>query len=128
MPIKLTDLVAGKRSIVIDFGGDDQLHITYDPAQITAENEREEAQLRMRGLRINAIALSLSRMIVEWDLVDDKSKPLPIEMETLEKLGYDVVSFIMRSINEDFHPNVLTAGRSGGTSSANGKAPAQVAD
>lgn len=127
MPIKLTDLVAGKRSIAIEFEAG-VLNITYDPSVITADNEREEIAMRMRGLVINSLAQSLERMIVEWDLVDDKGKPIPIKLESLTALGYDVLNYIMRSINEDFRPNVLTAGRSGGTSSANGKVPAEVAD
>lgn len=127
MPIRITDLVAGKRTIAIEFEAG-TLNVTYDPSAITADNEREEAMMRLRGMPINGIAQSLVKVIVEWDLQDDKGKPVPIDLEALTPLGYDVLAYLMRSINEDFRPNVLTAGRSGGSDSANSKVPLEVAD
>ncbi len=126
MPIRLQDLVAGKRTIPVEFEAG-TLNITYDPAVITADNEREELQLRLRGMVINALALSLSRTIVAWDLTDDSGKPIEVKLETLTALGYDVLNYLMTEINKDFRPNVLTAGRSGGSASdRNGKV--EVAD
>lgn len=129
LPIKLTDLVAGKRSIAIEFDSG-VLNLTYDPSQFTPENERVEAVMNMRAMPMNAIAQTLAKLIVEWDLQDDKGKPVKHDAETLSSnvLGENVLRFIREEIEKDYRPNVMTAGRSGGSGSANGKAPVQVAD
>lgn len=106
MPIRITDLAVGKRTFDIPFG-ESSLKLTYDPNQITVEQEAMAIELQSQGRRVQALANSLASLIVEWDLTDEKGKTLPVSKEAIQGLGWPVMLYLNRQIIEDFYPDPL---------------------
>ena len=105
MPISITALTR-PRTITIPVGSEgDTLTITYNPAAFGPEMERREAELMDQGRRLEAMAQSLAAFIEDWDVVDEKGKPLKPTAENIGRLGLSVMAFIRDAIFEDLLPN-----------------------
>lgn len=104
MPISISALRVDRRTITIEFNEKESLKLTYDPNKINVEREKEESDLRSQGLNIAALATGLSGIILEWDLLDEHGKPLPVTLETLKSLPYSALLRMNREINKDFFP------------------------
>lgn len=106
MPISIADLVVGKRKLSVTFP-EGTLNITYDPNKINVKSESEMIELRAEGRTLGSLAAQLANVIVEWDVVDDKGKPIAPTAEAIQSLGYSVMVFLNRKIAEDFYPDPL---------------------
>ncbi len=111
MGVRISSLVANKRTITISVG-DNALNITYRPGGITPETED-----RLRGYADEqrggaALVALLADCLVEWDLLDDKGKPLPVNVETLRRLPVVFLGRIATAMTEDMRPNSTSGGNS----------------
>lgn len=113
MPISVAALVVGKEQISIPFG-EDTLNLTYDPNKFTVELERRLKEAQTDEGSIAASAELLAELIVQWDVLDEKDKPLPVNAQTIGALGLGVMGIITRAIGDNQNPNARDA------SSANG--------
>lgn len=125
MPIKLSQLIADRRTVKVPFG-DDALTLTYKPSAVNAVQESRELEDREKGQILRSQARSLAEVIESWDIVGEDGKTLPVSEEVLSALGIDVTSKINRAIIEDLLPNRQTATDSrNGSSATASSAPAQ---
>jgi hypothetical protein len=106
MPIRISDLVVGKRELTLAFGTN-SLKLTYDPNKLTAKMEAEAIELRGDGRYQAVMAEQLSAMVVGWDLQDEDGKPLPPSKEIFLSLGYPVMVYLTQEISSDFFTNPL---------------------
>lgn len=106
MPIRISDLIVGKRNLAVPFG-DSELNLVYNPNNITVEQEALEQELRGKGQHIRAVAATLANLVSEWDLVDEDGEPMPPTAETFEHLGWPVMVHINKKIVDDYFPNAL---------------------
>ncbi len=112
MPVRVGNLVRDRRTVTIPVG-DESLTITYKPSGITPETEdrlREYAADQRGGAMLVAL---LADCLVEWDLLDDRGKPLPVNAETLRQLPMVFLTQLVQAITEDMRPNLPSAGGSG---------------
>lgn len=119
MPIPLSSLTADRRTVRVPFG-EDALTLTYKPSAVNAVQEARELEEREKGQHLLAQARSLAELIVSWDVVDEKGKPLPVSEEILGSLGLDVAARLQRAILEDLLPNQTprTGSRNGSSQTA----------
>lgn len=112
MPVSIAHLVQDRRTITVPVG-DESLTITYRPGGFTPETEarlRQYADDQRGGAALVAL---LADCLVEWDLVDEKGKPLPINAKTLSGLPVLFLTQLAQAITEDMRPNLPSAGDSG---------------
>lgn len=118
MPIRLSSLMADRRTVRVPFG-DDTLTLTYRPSAVNATQEARELEQRAKGEHLKAQANSLAEIITEWDVLGEDGKPVAPTTEVIGWLGLEVTTRLMRAILADLLPNVTT-----GDSSPNGSAAA----
>lgn len=94
--VKLSDLLAARAEIALDFHGV-ELPIGYRPAACTSAFLEAVAE--------ESIPEALPRIIVDWPLVDDAGKPVPIEKATLEQLPIPLLRSMWAKIREALLPN-----------------------
>lgn len=112
MPVRVGNLVRDRRTVNIPVG-DDTLTITYKPSGITPETEdrlREYAADQRGGAMLVTL---LADCLVEWDLLDDRGKPLPVKADSLRQLPTVFLAQVAQAITEDMRPNPPSAGGSG---------------
>ena len=85
MPVKVSDLVKNERTVSLDFDGD-TLNIRYRPNSLTVGIERRLAAAEGGEETIDAGLEALLALIVEWDLLGEDGKPLPVTKEQMEAL------------------------------------------
>lgn len=95
-----------RRQVAIKVEGD-TLNVTYNERLLTPGILREVDRLERQGDVDGTVEL-LARLILEWDLQDEKGKPWPISRETLSELTYRELGMIQRAITEDLAPNLKT--------------------
>lgn len=98
--ITLSDLVQDRREITVSLKNGMELSITYRPGAYTAAVEDEVLKALNQNRVLNALVTRLSSILVEWDLVDEKGKVLPIP-STLKQLPGEVLVAIMEAIIKD---------------------------
>jgi len=87
--------------------------VTYRPGGFTPETEarlRQYADDQRGGAALVALLVDC---LVEWDLLDEKGKPLPINAKALSSLPTLFLSRVVQAITEDMRPNLPSAGPSG---------------
>jgi len=112
MPVRVGNLVRDRRTVTMPIG-DESLTITYQPSGITPDTEdklREYAADQRGGAMLVALLVDC---LVEWDLLDDRGKPLPITADSLRKLPTIFLAQVAQAITEDMRPNLPSAGTSG---------------
>ena len=112
MPVSITHLVRDRRTVTVPVG-DESLTVTYRPSGFTTETEtrlRQYADDQRGGAALVAL---LTDCLVEWDLLDEAGKPLPINAKVLSGLPTLFLVQVVRAITEDMRPNPLSAGGSG---------------
>ena len=112
MPVTITHLVRDRRTVTVPVG-DESLTVTYRPSGFTPETEarlRQYADDQRGGAALVAL---LADCLVEWDLLDENGKPLPINAKTLSSLPTLFLSQVVQAVTEDMRPNVMSAGVSG---------------
>jgi len=112
MPVSITHLVRDRRTVTVPVG-DESLTVTYRPGGFTPETEarlRQYADDQRGGAALVAL---LADCLVEWDLLDEAGKPLPINAKALSSLPTLFLSQVVQAISEDMRPNPPSAGASG---------------
>jgi len=109
MPVSITHLVRDRRTVTVPVG-DEHLTITYRPGGVTAETEarlRQYADDQRGGAALVAL---LTDCLVEWDLLDEAGKPLPINAKVLSSLPTLFLNQVVQTITEDMRPNLSSGG------------------
>jgi hypothetical protein len=91
--VKLSELVSGERTIDVPFGGHD-ITVSYRLAERT-HNKAMEYDLT------ETVADSIVRMVVSWSIVDDKGKPLPLDIKNVGKLPVPFLRSVYLRITGD---------------------------
>lgn len=95
MPLNLSQLIANRASVSVDFGGGNLLNVEYMPATITGETLSSITRAGNPGQLTDAEALTaldgvtaiLAQLLASWDLVDDAGAVLAISEDNLKALG-----------------------------------------
>src|SRR5438874_8922809 len=102
MPIRLAELTKETRTLVKTFDGtDDTLSVTYRPSAWTPALMAEHLAAVREGNTPEALVLDLAALLVSWDLLDDKGKPLPTTAEALREVSLEVLNVVLGAINAD---------------------------
>lgn len=105
MPVTLAGLNARRAVVKIKVDGE-TLTVTYNRSVITPN-----LQSRLRESR-DEEGGSLVRFtrdaVVEWDLLGEDGKPLPLDENTLGSVPSDILLLIETAIYEDLSPNSET--------------------
>lgn len=88
------------RPVVVEMDGD-PLKVSYRPAAFTPNLRKEISALGED--EVDALARYLKPLLASWDATD-KGKPVPIEVEVLNDLGYELLNAIFSSIVADVNP------------------------
>lgn len=106
MPIKLSEIQSKTKKITIDLEDDDSIEIEFKTAFYTPKTvARIEASERPLGTQVEILCES----IVSWDIVGDDGKPMPIDEDTLDGLGVDLLNLIYINMRQATLPNALKA-------------------
>jgi hypothetical protein len=117
MPIRLAELTKATRTVVQTFEGtEDTLSITYRPSAWTPAVMNEHLSAVSSGNTPEALVLDLATLLVSWDLLDDKGKPIPITAESLRRVSLEVLNVVLGAINADMLPDPTPAATSNGSS------------
>lgn len=89
MAINLSNVLANKATKTIEYGGE-SCEIVYRPGMVTQE--------RLDSVNNDAeIVTYVTEVLVSWD-IRNGTKKLPISEASLNKLPFDLVTLIFRSI------------------------------
>lgn len=111
-PISVSHLSQDRRTITVPVN-DESLTITYRPGGLTPEVEdqlRELTDTQRGGATLVTFLLSC---LVDWDLLDEEGRPLPISHKTLSRLPTLFLAQLVGAISQDMRPNLMSAGSSG---------------
>lgn len=115
MPIRLSDLEKDHRTCTFSVG-EEKAQITYRPSAYTPELESsimdEMDQTRLGKM----LAELLSKILIEWEIVDDQGNMIPPTKENLMKFPVTVLSQIMDTVGSDLQSSGETKKNSGGGS------------
>ncbi len=100
MPISLSDLQNNTRVLTLEYDGE-SVTIVYRPGVITPANSDD--------FNRQAVVEQLEGLLVSWDIVDDKGKPLPVTKELLDTLPARFLAHLSGAIVGDLRPNVKRA-------------------
>ena len=112
MPVSISHLVRDRRTVTIPIG-DESLMVTYRPSGFTSETEARLRQYANNQRGGAALVALLVDTLVEWDLLDESGKPLPINVKTLNGLPTLFLGQVVQAISKDMRPNLPSAGGSG---------------
>jgi len=98
--ITLSDLMQDRRELVVHLKNEMTMTVVYRPSAYTAAVEDEVLKALNQNRVLNALVTRLSSILLEWDLVDDKGKVLPVQ-PTLRQLPGEVLMAIMEAIIKD---------------------------
>jgi hypothetical protein len=106
MPIKLSEIVAQERWLTVDVGGV-EIQVAYRPNNISLRRSNELNQL-LNSFETNPdidVGRETARMFCDlvgnWDIVDDKGKPLPITVDSLLDIPARLIMTILAAVNAD---------------------------
>lgn len=108
--MKLSQLRANVRRIVVDYYGD-TVDIAYRPAEMTPETEDALREAREANRVTDALVGLITRAVIEWDVIGDDDKPLPITPENVRPLPSAFLLHLMAAIQEDMVPNAMRGRR-----------------
>ncbi len=101
--LNVSDLLAGTRDMVVDFGNGNELKLTYDPTQITAN------LLVDLSSDSDELCKILSELVVDWDLEDGEGKPFePTHDNIANNMSLIVVNKIFEAIFSDAFPKATS--------------------
>lgn len=113
MPVTLRHLAADRRTCRLAVG-DDTLTITYRPSGITPELEDQLREYTADQRGGAALVALLEHCLIEWDLLDDRGKPIPPMAENLRRLPTVFLGQVVQALMEDLRPNPPSEGSFGG--------------
>lgn len=107
--MRVSQALSKSRQIAVEFE-EDSLSVTYRPISYTLEEvDRIQADTTATGgteserqARMNRVAEMISRLVVDWDLVDeDDVKISTKDLAALRKIPFNVFSEIIRAVRDD---------------------------
>ena len=104
MPTSLAEFRQDTKRITVTIGAH-QLTVTYRQHAYTPEIEEAFATARELQRQSHALFWLARELIVEWDLLDDDRRPLPLDPEHLRKVPLDIFEAIFAAIRQDTIPN-----------------------
>lgn len=108
MPIQLAQLKANLRTINVTYF-DDNIVVTYRPSELTPVSSSEIQARIDAGEGDNAVVETLCRVMVSWDVMEDKEKMLPITPQNLAQMPGPLLLAISEAIGEDGRPKPKSA-------------------
>lgn len=96
MPISLAELQSNLRTLVIDYDGE-KVQVVYRPGILTPATNDDFAK--------QSVVEQLETLLVSWDVLDDKGKPLPVTTDLLNQLPGRFLAHIAAEISGDMRPN-----------------------
>lgn len=110
--MKLATIENDAVDVAVSYKGE-TLHVTYNAAAYTSKLEESLRRPEEETSQSRILARLLSRLLVKWDLVDAKDKPVKTDEETLAGLPIKFLSAVAKGITEDTSPNSTTTADSG---------------
>lgn len=108
MPIKLSELMAGRCERLVAFG-EEALAVTYRPYS----EADEEAILGVHGgiWTNGAVRAFLSDVVIAWDLLGDDGKPVPTDEAALKGISMDILAPIWLDVRNSINPPTTTSAK-----------------
>ncbi|MGP1664829.1 MAG: hypothetical protein ACTS5I_02715 [Rhodanobacter sp.] len=88
---------------------DDNISITYRPSELTPDSFEEINARIEAGDGRNASVEMLIRVMVAWDVMEDKDVMMPITVENLSRMPGPLLLAINEAIGEDGRPKPKSA-------------------
>jgi len=108
---RLSHLAQDRRTIKIDIGGE-TITATYRPSGLTPALEDQVRELIQNQRGGPALVSILAECIVEWDILDDKDKPIPPTEANIARMPTIILIRIVMALMEDLNPNLMSGGDS----------------
>ena len=116
MPLKLSEINKPSRTGLSITWGSETIQVWYDKSLYTTAYEDA-----IKGMADDAEVKSAEqwamvlKLVVDWDITDDKDNHLPVNEETIAALQIPLLAMISKAVLEDISPNVQrsTASRGG---------------
>lgn len=107
MPISIKDLAKETRDVKVALGDGQHLTVSYKPHWYTLAVEEELALLEGAGIHT---AAAFCKMVTAWDLVDEKGKPVPIDVKTIKELNIPtrILADAIDAITDDMRPKEMS--------------------
>lgn len=109
MPISLSRMQSNTQTISIPYF-EDTVSITYKPSEMTPVVEAQIREASNAGDEKVMLEV-LSRLVVSWDVLDEKEKPIPVTAKTMATMPSAFLTAIFTGIRDDMVPKAKT-GRS----------------
>lgn len=105
----LKSILKPNQTVVIPFG-DETVAVTYRPQYLTPEFEDQLKSLNTEEKATEAFLGLFCGLIVSWDLkLDDADpEPIPITVEALRVVPYDILAEVLNRVQEIVVPNPQT--------------------
>ena len=104
MPISLNHLKNDKRTITADYFGD-PVNLVYKPSELTPT---VEAEIRDND---QSVVKVFCKLIVNWDVVDEKGEELPITEEVVGEMPSAFLNALIYACRDDMIPKVKSGRR-----------------
>ena len=98
--MRYSDLIKTKKELKIEGAGGGSFTITYNQAFLNRENSALNAGPEMTKIDY-VIKCFCDGLLVDWDLMDDKDKKIPIKEKELRKMNMDFLIEIFQVIQDD---------------------------
>lgn len=106
MPIKVSNLKNNKRTVTGEYFGD-TFEVVYRPNGLTPTIEDELREAASNKVLVEKIC----GLIVQWDVLGEDGKPLPIKPDVLKDIDSALLVAIIGACREDMAPKVKSAAR-----------------
>lgn len=103
MPLQRVTLANQQAEVDLPFAGE-SLHVVWRPYVYTPELEEQLARVEQERSPGRAYAEALSRLIISWDYLDEKGKPVKTDMDTLAKEPSRFLSQVMQGLAASLRP------------------------
>jgi hypothetical protein len=102
--MKLSTVKSERKKLTIPMEDLGDLHLTYIPGMLTPEIE-DELQESFEHPGSGRFATDfISRLVEEWDLLDDDDVPIPLTIEGLRPVPIPFLGDVLAAIREDMNP------------------------
>lgn len=88
----------------IDFGDGETLNLVYNPSNFTPRFFESITHEDGKNT-VSDLAVFISSLVTEWDLVDDSGAVVPLTMDSLCCLPIEFLGKVVDRINADQNPN-----------------------
>lgn len=110
MPISLKELNALKAEVEVELYPGITTKVTYR-LDAFGDGVLKEIDAATSGRGLGSVlahgAPALEKLLVTWEITDDKGKPLAITQENIKRLGVRVVDRLLGAILGDRDPNLI---------------------